>query len=285
MSYAAYVPCACYRDGLTPPPPYEEHVRFEEGHWELRSELYDEVDEDRYYEMTADFAQWRETACEHEDMEIVSEQLGNALGTLRFGRALDTLPEGVEVPILKERALCYNDGGITAEESEALLRELALVRQHEKHKSTRIGLYWIAEKHPSYTTVPGRYTVFGLEPIPEGRVRRTWLDENGICVFDPLDEDDDSRGYERFRSCRFEEVVFDEPKEGYVGGWRDLATDAKWPVRSLLAEHTDDFGEMPVLFEVRREEVALLKEEPHVFEKLERLARAGVETGYGVWWA
>ena len=287
MSYAAFVPCACYRDGPTVDPPHKEHVIFEEGCWDLNWGLYDEVGEDRFHEMRIAFEDWKSSACAHEDMVLVDEWLANTMGAIRFGRALSIVPDLSKIPILHKKVIAYNDGGLSPKQCRDLLTEIEIVREHGNRKALQIGLYRVGEKYPSYTTLPGQRTTFEFGPGREGRVRHTWLDETGIIVYEPIDSEDWSKGgYELFHSKKFAEVAYEEPQGEYVGAWVDVDTKHAYARVSLMSQrHRDDGAQDIVYFDVREEEVSLVKDIEWQLDKLERLAVAGIETGYGVYWA
>lgn len=287
MSYDAFVPCACYRDGLTVDPPHKEHVIFEEGCWDLKWGLYDEVGEDRFHEMRLAFEKWKSEACPHDDMELVSEWLANTMGAISFGRALSIVPDLSKIPILHKEAIAFNDGGLSPKQCREMLIEIELVREYGSRKVPQIGLYRDGKEHPSYKTLPGQRTTFEFGPGREDRLRYTWLDQTGIIVYEPIDSDDWSKGgYELFHSKKFAEVAYEEPQGEYVGAWVDVDTKHAYPRKSLQSRRQeDDSAQDIVYFEVREEEVSLIQDIEWQLDKLERLAVAGIETGYGVFWA
>ncbi len=128
MGLDAYVPCNCYKDGKTKPPPFpEDYIFFEEetGMPEL-AQPYSEDDE-----KWNTFMDWRLTACEHEDMEIASERIANWGGLRYFQQALDRV--GWEhFPTLRDEIPDYNGGFTPPQASAKALEELKFFQEQRK---------------------------------------------------------------------------------------------------------------------------------------------------------
>jgi len=101
MGLDAFVRCDCWEKGLQVPPALKPHVYLDdEGSLALREPAGEDA---RLYDQ---FAEWRQSACPHEDMEYANERVANwagvrifsdlltDLGRNRFSSLLQALPEG-----------------------------------------------------------------------------------------------------------------------------------------------------------------------------------------------
>ncbi len=121
MGLSAYVNCACYRRGNTRPfplPPLESYFRFDvDG--VLGLDLPYEG-----YEIEHDTVQsWMECACQHEDMELISQPIANWTGYLAFMQSLAQIGWKF-FPILQKELPRQNDGYTDARSAYWILHEL-----------------------------------------------------------------------------------------------------------------------------------------------------------------
>lgn len=123
MGLSAYVNCACYRRGTARPfplPPLETFFRFDvDG--VLGLDLPYEG-----YEIEHNTVQsWMECACDHEDMELISQSISNWTGYLAFLQSLTQIGWKF-FPTLKQELPRKNDGYTGANSAYLILRELEL---------------------------------------------------------------------------------------------------------------------------------------------------------------
>jgi len=88
MGLDATVMCNCFKQGMTTPPPFPREWLYvdEEGCLSLLPE-YDT--DERWHELY----EWRETCCEHPDMDYVSEHISNWSGYRIFQAALESVAD------------------------------------------------------------------------------------------------------------------------------------------------------------------------------------------------
>lgn len=120
MGYNAYVRCSCYREGKTTNPPCSRDLIKDDDPEFLYIDLNYEDDP----ETVTSFENWKSNdACEHEDMEICSERLGNISGMGAFRAIISQL--GIEnYPILSEHLPKSNGGHLVVEYAKLMKQEL-----------------------------------------------------------------------------------------------------------------------------------------------------------------
>lgn len=131
MGYSGYVVCDCYQKGKTIDPPHKEYVRFDDDglYIDIPSEIYDE-DEDLGFNMEQEFFEWRNHACEHEDMEMADEWLFNACGIGNFYSFLEEQGGNKKFPVLTRYLPKSNDGILPSSEASAALQELLVLESN-----------------------------------------------------------------------------------------------------------------------------------------------------------
>ena len=122
MSFDAYVPCNCYKEGKTRKPPYEDYVTIEEDgvYLDMPSE----------YQITVEFEEWKRTACSHEDIEV-SEHLGSNLGMASFRNLITEVVEKEKYSTLATYLPTFNGGLLPAAFAKKALEELLLLEKEE----------------------------------------------------------------------------------------------------------------------------------------------------------
>jgi hypothetical protein len=120
MGLDARVRCRCWEENrVTGPPPFAEHARFDDP---VGPRLELPYDRDNYDKHDA-FEQWLETCCPHPRMEQAAEYVANWGGLRQFQSQLQEF--GIEqFPTLRDVLPRSNDGGATAGQSAAALKEL-----------------------------------------------------------------------------------------------------------------------------------------------------------------
>lgn len=124
MGYDAYVRCNCFKEGKAKPFKYIQYVKEYTEYLEL--ELPDEIKKNTELadKIEQDFYDWQESACEHEDMEIVSERIANisGMGALRF--AIECCGGEKEFPTLATQLPECNGGFMPVELNESFRKDL-----------------------------------------------------------------------------------------------------------------------------------------------------------------
>lgn len=124
MGYDAYVRCNCFKEGKTKPFKYIKYVKDYPEYLEL--ELPEEIKKNTELanKIEIDFYHWQCSACEHENMEIVSERIANisGMGALRF--AIESCGGEKEFPTLATQLPEYNGGFMPVEFNDSFRKEL-----------------------------------------------------------------------------------------------------------------------------------------------------------------
>lgn len=193
MGLDAFVPCRCWRDGRlsTPPPVDPSLIGVEEDVGLVTLTVPYEGNEDLHRRVD----DWRaDTACPHEEMELVSERISNWWGVGWFRRAVEEAGEG-RFPVLASRLPYANGGFLEPEEAAAMLSEL-----RELSEGTQLGTRTLLVAEGSDRPIlqyPGSgRSVFGFGVRSRFRMG---MDAGGFFVEDTETEPP----VESFRSSRF----------------------------------------------------------------------------------
>ena len=119
MGYGAFVPCRCYLDGKTKPPPFEV-LEFEDGLPTLSKAQYCS-ENFRAYEG------WIESACQHPGMILAEEGIASASGMMSLRETVRRQGEGA-FPSLKEHLPTSNGGEVASGLLPAFLSEVERLR-------------------------------------------------------------------------------------------------------------------------------------------------------------
>lgn len=126
MGYDAFVPCNCYKNGKTVPPPFEEYVVIDEdgliemvlpdglrdAGWDICSKYY------------LPFDRWMMDACEHEDMRYLFERIANISGMSKFRNLLEERGGEPLFPVLSKYLPRSNGGTLPVESAQDAIKEL-----------------------------------------------------------------------------------------------------------------------------------------------------------------
>ena len=113
MGLDAAVSCTCWRDGRTTSPPVPVYFNWDSGYLDV-------VDTDDYRA----FSDWRASACEHEEMELAAERIGNWSGARRLESVVVAAGRS-RFPILFSSLVQVGNGGVVeAELCADVVREL-----------------------------------------------------------------------------------------------------------------------------------------------------------------
>jgi len=118
MGLNATVACNCYREGKTPPPPSSAHV--------ILDELGEPTLDLPYASNRSEhekFDEWKRNACQHEDMWLAFERVGNWTGVGLFLDMMEVVGWD-NFPKLREQLAESNAGITPAVEAQGMLADL-----------------------------------------------------------------------------------------------------------------------------------------------------------------
>ncbi len=284
MGLDAIVRCNCFESGRTTEPPFPREWVYidEEGYCNLLSE-YD-TDEN-----WPKFSEWRQSCCEHEDMDYASERISNWSGYRAFQEALERV--GLEqFPVLAEELPNANGGLMSPESSALALKELEIFQNTETVGAnaflvdTQTG-FEIFEHIAAYE---GIFIMAGSVGIDVG------IGEFEFFIRDRELETD------LFRATRIEQTLLDpRNQDGSYNGdveFRNLDTDETYttsitihgkqiarPDGQMQNEQGQVRFDYPERFHVEVRDVAPSEFE-YILKPLATVFRASVETGNPVQW-
>lgn len=279
MGLDAYVPCNCYRLGLTTPPPVPVALDEETG----QPELVAEGDGKAARAAWRAFEAWRERACAHPRFDEVSERIGNWAGVRRFQEALRAL--GTEHFRVLLGEIPDNNGGATPPPAARdALDEIARFRS----RVSRLPQVAVLVDEDADRELHTYIAVYGGEFLFSG-AWRVGVDPDGLFVRDA--------DHEVFRARRVDQTV-DQWRDGRPR-WTTLTnrdTGATWagptPVPGVTipwpdGRLEDDAGRVRSSYPARLAVVARPQrpdDYAYILAALERVFRASVETGNPVHW-
>lgn len=264
MGLDAFVRCRCFEEHklIDPPVPYEDLYVDPDGYLWAYS-----LDGDENRDKEWAFSEWIEHACEHEDMEICSEWVGNWTGVAHFRGSIDSVGSE-KLPILSKMLPEGNGGMFPAELAQAALKELDVL-DSEILKTTesvlvdeRGGEHWVVAQNDGFVwQYHFRYKV--------------GMDNDGVFV---LNADG-----EAFRSRHFRQIPTGYVDKGFHEMLLEDLDDEGGPtgmscvVFSSLIQESNDAMEFRVMDRPSQGEVWRS-------DTLRRLLRASLETGNPIVW-
>lgn len=276
MSYSAYVICNCYKDGKTTEPPHKEFLRFDEDglYLDIPNELW-KKDEEKVYQMAADFDEWKRTACEHEEMELADEYLSNISGMGAFRHIVRELGGQDKFPILTEYLPTANGGVLPNEFAQQALDELLRL---EKEQSTEEKIVLIEKSTGSLKAFVSSdtYCFFVFTAYNKNTYG---IDKEGFFILENVKEKNEELSYIMFRSNNFIQQTVSKDLYKFI----DIPSGESYECTVKLHPHeeeaTDDYE-----FEVQTERVRVANEYEYMIEPLKRLAKASILSGNPIHW-
>lgn len=316
MGLDAFVACTCYRDGLTSEPPItrDQIVIDDTGKPQCAwiDSPYSQLSEEQEGAIRK-MIEWTESACEHEDMDLVSERIGNisSVGWLRAATSgIDDAKFAHLGPILSGLSGMM-DSRLQAAEAEAAMPELEQLLQEPAVGATRT----LQESGDGYLIetaigmAPFDDTVFhSLGPashyLPE-QVDLVVLGVRGLEFVVRARDAHGEDGRELFSARMVEQVWHRDLETPPASDYRDpvslvtfrnIENDAsitvkslgirvhrRWPTGKYWEEKRGYLGHYPRAFFIGERKVML----PEVWVPLtaiQRLFRASIRTGNPVVW-
>jgi len=272
MSYGAYVICNCFKNGKTKEPPHKEFLRFDidDPYLDIPDDLW-EKDENKAYQMEAEFYEWKQTACEHEEMELIYENFSNISGMAAFRDIMNKLGGIENFPILTKYLPKTNDGILPAKFAQQALNELLLLEKEftleEKveliEKSTGI-------KIASTNKNSDWLFVFAKNDFTFG------IDRNGFFIQKII------KGIPTFmfRSVNFIQKTISQTSYKFTDIKSGKSFECSIELYSNVEEATKDYE-----FEVINKKVVIANEYEYIIKPLIKVMKASVNSGNPVHWS
>ncbi len=274
MSYCAFVPCSCYREGKTTEPPYSEYVKDDNGRLflDVPYELFDE-DWEKIFDMEDEFDQWKKTACQHEDMELAFEHLTNIMGMNEFRSALEKYGGKEKFPVLLKYLPKKNSGILPAKLAPKALNEINDFEKI-KHSEKRILLIGKTSEELIAITRSDTYVFFGFaEKFIYG------LDKDGFFILERVPENGDETLYVVFRSKKFYQQFVDDEKYLFV----DQRHNNQF-IGPMGLVFENDEQDKTYYFETKKDKVKVSEFYSYITRPLKRLLEISIASGNPIHW-
>jgi len=276
MSYSAYVICNCYSDGKTTEPPHKEFLRFDEDglYLDIPNELW-EKDEEKVYQMDADFDEWKRNACEHEEMELAHEYLSNISGMSSFRHIVRELGGIDKFPILSEYLPTANGGILPSEYAQQAFDELMLLEKEQIIEEKIV----LTEKSTGSLKASVSSDTYWLFVFTAYNKNTYGIDKEGFFILENVKEKGEELSYIMFRSNNFIQQTISQDRYKFIDIPSGESYDCTVKLHPHEEEATDNYE-----FEVQTERVGIANEYEYMIEPLKRLAKASILSGNPIHW-
>lgn len=206
MGLSAYVNCPCYRRGKTsafPLPEWRTRFRFD-----IDGVLGLDLPYEGFEHQHDRVQDWMQTACEHDDMELISLQLSNWTGYLAFLQSLTQIGWKF-FPILKQELPQHNNGYTLAPNALRMLRELDIFTRLVKHTKNAFLLNTLDNRVIQEYIVATK----GVFVLNQDAGYRMGVDPKGFFIEYQSSADPDN-WIEKFRAKRLEQRIFKRDSNG-----------------------------------------------------------------------
>jgi hypothetical protein len=276
MGYSAYVVCNCFQNGITTKPPYQEYFKFDNDgiYLDIPDELW-ETDEEKVFQMKSEFEEWKDTACEHKEMELCYADLANVLGMHNFRQIIEKLGGKNEYPILSKFLPTSNDGVLPAELSESAFQEL-LQLEKQKTIEERIVLLENSTNRKIASVNAEEYSIFLFTKFNK---HNYGIDKEGFFILENVERNGEEISCVVFRSKKFSQRVISDNNFRFF----DYKTGRSFFSTISLYSRNDnpsDYYE----FSIIEEKVIIENEYNYIIEPLKRLTKSSFESGNPVHW-
>lgn len=277
MGYDAYVLCNCYKEGKTVEPPYKEYVVSDEDgiFIHVPEEIWEE-DKDKYYSIRAAFDEWKETACEHEDMDLASERIANSAGMGHFRYILEKLGGENRFPVLSEYLPTFNGGILPAEFSQKALDEL-LMLENEPEPEEKVVLFEKSTGKSIATVNSDTYWLFIYTPYNT----KFGIDKDGFFILETVTGNDkQTASYIVFHSKNFIQKKISEDCYEFI----DIHSGKIYKSARDLYFDREKSGASEFEFETRIEKVTIAEDYNYIIKPLKKVFEASIQSGNSVYW-
>jgi len=276
MSYSGFVNCNCYKEGKTSEPPHKAFVHFDndEIYLDFSTDFW-ENNKERVYQMDADFDDWKQTACEHEEMELANEYLTNISGMEAFRYLLSKSGGEEKFPILT-RNLPGNSGEILPNEfAQNVLDEISLL-ENDRTFQEIVELKEKSTGNIKATVSADTYWLFLFTPYNKNTYG---IDKDGFFILENIKKNKGEVSYIVFRSKNFIQKKISNDNYLFI----DLSGGDSFECSANLKAPKDDTN-IDYEFEVKTERVKIADEYKYIIAPLKKLARAALISGNPIRW-
>ncbi|MBN1988035.1 MAG: hypothetical protein JW783_01390 [Bacteroidales bacterium] len=276
MGYSAYVICNCYKEGKTAEPPHKEFMRLDEDglYLDIPNELW-EKDENRVYQMEADFDKWKQTACEHKEMELANEFLSNITGMAAFRHIISELGGSNKFPVLTKYLPIINGGALPSEFAQQALDELLLLEKEQTMEEKVV----LIEKSTGSLIASVNSDTYWLFIFTKNSKNTYGIDKDGFFILENGNEKGKDVSYVMFRSNNFIQQTISQDCFKFI----DIPSGQNFECSAKLFpnqdETTNDYE-----FEVQTKRVEIDCEYEYMIEPLKHLARVSILSGNPIHW-
>ena len=276
MSYSAFVVCNCYQKGKTAEPPHKEYIKFDEDglYLDIPNGLWDK-NQKKVLQMDSDFDNWKNNACEHEEMELCYEYLSNTLGMGEFREVIERLGGKEKFPILSKFLPNANGGTLPAEYAPKALKE---IDEFEKQKldENRILLFEISTNELKASINAETYLIFVFTAYNKNNYG---IDKDGFFILENIKENGQEASYVVFRSKSFVQKYISKDKFQFI----DKKTNNSFMCNVGLHPHESNPKE-EYEFLIKENTVKITDEYKYMTEPLKKLTKASIESGNPIHW-
>ena len=278
MSYCGFVVCTCYQEGKTTAPPHEKYVVFDEYglSLDIPTDLW-KNDKQKALDMTSDFAEWKWSACRHEDMELCYEHLTNILGMSKFRDAIERFGGKEKFPYLSEFLPTSNDGILPAEYAHNILNE---IEEFEKQniEENRILLYNISTNELIANVNAETHLIFLYSAYNKYNFG---IDKDGFFILKNIKKHGKESSFVVFRSKHFiQKYLVKNDKFQFIDKNSDKTYTCDAGISSLESDNKKD----NYVFMIKKVKVKIADEYKYITTPLKNLAKASKESGNPIHW-
>jgi len=266
--------CSCYKNGKTIEPPHKELVKFEDG--DLFIDIYTNISqkerEEKYYKMEEDFDEWKNTACEHENMELSNEYLTNTMGMIDFKSIIDELGGEEIFPILTKYLPSSNDGYLSVNLIPSFLQELIRLEKTEYNFEEIL----LIEKETEELKASVNIETYKHFAFSEYNKNIYGIDNKGFYILEKKKDD----YFVVFRSNNFvQKKIIDKEYE-----FTDLENGYKY-ISSIKLHPFDNEPLKDHFFTTKAHKSNIENEFKYIIDPLKKLCKAAIESDNPICWS
>jgi hypothetical protein len=276
MGYSAYVVCNCFQKGKTSNPPYQEYFKFDDDgiYLDIPQKIWKKA-EQKAYEMDSEFEEWKNTACEHREMELCYERLANISGMSNFRQIIHKLGGKVKYPILTEYLPTANGGILPANLTEKALLELNTF-ENEVSTEERVILIENSTKKLKATVNSDEHSIFVFTKF---NTHNYGIDKAGFFILENVEENGQEVSYVVFQSKNFRQRKISKDNFRFI----DNKTGKSYFCSVSL--NSDDENPTEVYeYSVIEKKVSIENEYNYIIEPLKKLIKSSIESGNPIHW-